>query len=257
MTAVIGGAGFLAALFVGGTVYALFILLIATLGYREFCRIIRRKTLSFECVIGWLYVLALFLAIAFSETVTIVSPFSLTVVFLFVSLVGMVASGNRVSFEIVGTLLAGALYISVGFAFMALTRFLPNGLTLSLFVIVVTWTSDISAYVVGKKWGRRKLWPVISPNKTVEGSCTAVLLSGIAGALFWLVGTGPYSFGYTFVLALVVSVIGQVGDLIESALKRSWQVKDSGRLLPGHGGVLDRFDSLMFSFAVLNIFQLI
>jgi len=118
----------------------------------------------------------------------------------------------------------------------------PLGLYLLLWVFIVTWATDIGAYFAGRKFGRRKLAPTISPNKTVEG-----LYGGIAGAaLFgglwaWATGLGTS----LYLLAPLFAVAAQGGDLFESAIKRRAGVKDSGNWLPGHGGLLDRLDGLI------------
>jgi len=117
-----------------------------------------------------------------------------------------------------------------------------HGLYLLIWVFIVTWSTDIGAYFAGRTFGKRKLAPTISPNKTVEG-----LLGGIASAaLFggaWTIATGLGT--ALIVLAPVLAVAAQAGDLFESGMKRRAGVKDSGAWLPGHGGALDRLDGLV------------
>lgn len=116
------------------------------------------------------------------------------------------------------------------------------GIDLLLWTFIVTWTTDIGAYFVGRRFGRRKLAPSISPNKTVEGLCggiAAATLLGGAWALITQLG------GALLALAPVLAIAAQAGDLFESAMKRRAGVKDSGSWLPGHGGVLDRLDGLV------------
>jgi phosphatidate cytidylyltransferase len=132
----------------------------------------------------------------------------------------------------------------------------------------VVWAGDIAALYVGRRWGRHKLAPTISPNKTWEGALGSVagsllvtwLPAGLAICfrvirLVWLSYPGDYL--VLAALAVVVNVAAQVGDLAESALKRSAGVKDSGSLLPGHGGVLDRIDALLLAAPVLWYAQVI
>lgn len=121
-----------------------------------------------------------------------------------------------------------------------------------LFLFVVIWADDIFAYFTGRWFGRKPIFPHISPKKTLEGS-----IGGLAGSLLtaWVLtrwwGSETQGLKTAMLLAGLVAVAGQVGDLTESALKRSAEVKDSGALLPGHGGVLDRMDSLIFGAPVL------
>jgi phosphatidate cytidylyltransferase len=133
-----------------------------------------------------------------------------------------------------------------------------NGPSLVIFLMCVVWAGDIAALYVGSAWGRHKLTPTLSPNKSWEGSLGSLAGSLLAvGALLglaaWLAQwdsarlSYPEDIWYWLLLAVVVNVAAQVGDLAESALKRSAGVKDSGNLLPGHGGVLDRIDALLLA----------
>jgi phosphatidate cytidylyltransferase len=150
----------------------------------------------------------------------------------------------------------GAVYPAL-LAFALFLRHLPgmesplHGTAILLFPVVLTWLSDTFAYFAGRAWGKRKLIPKVSPGKTVAGSLGAVIgtpLVAVGYALF-LARFGAYRMGIAEAAAfgLLVSVAAQVGDLAESLFKRDVGVKDSGRLLPGHGGALDRFDSLFFT----------
>jgi phosphatidate cytidylyltransferase len=137
-----------------------------------------------------------------------------------------------------------------------------NGPSLVTFLLCVVWAGDIVALYVGRAWGRHKLAPKLSPNKTWEGAAGSVAGSllaagGLLALADWLTQWNsvrlsyPEDIWFWLVLAVVVNVGAQVGDLAESALKRSVGVKDSGTLLPGHGGVLDRIDALLLAAPVL------
>jgi phosphatidate cytidylyltransferase len=147
--------------------------------------------------------------------------------------------------------MAGALYLGYLVAYLGLLR--SVGVWPLAATIAATWATDTSAYFAGRWFGRRKLCPDLSPGKTVAGAAGG-LLGGLAiGGLmaFYLIGAGPagaVGFG------LFVSLGGQMGDLVESSVKRFAGVKDAGRILPGHGGVLDRFDSLLLSAPVAYYF---
>ena len=144
-----------------------------------------------------------------------------------------------------------------------------NGPSLVLYLLFVVWAGDIAAYYAGRAWGRRKLAPRISPNKTWEGSIASVGgsmlvaagLVGLAGLLTrWNITVLFYAdetVWYWVVLAVLVNIAAQLGDLAESALKRSAGVKDSGAILPGHGGVLDRIDALLLAAPVLWYAQVV
>ena len=156
-----------------------------------------------------------------------------------------------------------------------------NGPSLVLFLLFVVWAGDTSAYYAGRAWGRHKMAPKLSPGKTWEGAIASVAgsvaiaaaLVGLASlmqepansaVLSWLERTFPSAvlsypdeIWYWLVLAAIINAAGQIGDLSESALKRSAGVKDSGSLLPGHGGVLDRIDALLLAGPVLWYAQVI
>jgi phosphatidate cytidylyltransferase len=122
---------------------------------------------------------------------------------------------------------------------------------LLLLPLLLTWASDIGAFFVGRAFGKRKLMPSVSPGKTVEGAVGGLLATILIGwlyARFVLTPATQLAFvrGGIFMFALLVSVAAQVGDLVESLLKREAGMKDSSHIIPGHGGVLDRFDSLLF-----------
>ncbi|MDX8394968.1 MAG: phosphatidate cytidylyltransferase [Mariprofundaceae bacterium] len=114
------------------------------------------------------------------------------------------------------------------------------------------WAADITAYFVGRKWGKRKLCPVISPGKTVEGFMGA-LIGGISAAMIFWVYMLDMSVVLACVLSLILVLVAVLGDLMESALKRVVDVKDSGNMLPGHGGLLDRIDALLPAIPVVGL----
>jgi phosphatidate cytidylyltransferase len=120
-----------------------------------------------------------------------------------------------------------------------------------MFGLVVSWIGDTGAYYVGRRYGRHKLAPRVSPGKTWEGTIASAAVSTLAGALALPRLIPGVGLGEALLLALVANLAGQVGDLAESAIKRGAGVKDSGTLLPGHGGLLDRVDSSMFALPVL------
>ncbi len=112
-------------------------------------------------------------------------------------------------------------------------------------LLIVTYGMDTGAWFFGKNFGKRKLWPEVSPKKTVEGLFGGMLVAGLAGALMWWGLFGELKWYYSVIFALC-GALSQLGDLIQSKLKREFEIKDSSNLIPGHGGVYDRIDSLIF-----------
>jgi len=146
-------------------------------------------------------------------------------------------------------------YISSGFVFLILIANLNNTFSPQLLLgsFILVWVNDSFAYIIGKNFGKQKLFSSISPKKTVEGFLGGLLFSCIA-SYFIATYTQNLNFNNWLILAVIISVIGTIGDLIESKFKRQAKVKDSGVIMPGHGGLLDRFDSIIFAAPFIYLF---
>ena len=144
----------------------------------------------------------------------------------------------------------GLIYIGWTLAHLIAFDGLDNGRLLVLYLFVAIWSSDSGAYFVGRFLGRHKLCPRVSPKKTIEGSIGGILVTSVILSLL-NADFSMLSPVVTVVIAVVISIIGQIGDLIESLIKRYYGIKDSGKLIPGHGGILDRFDSIMLAAPVM------
>ncbi|MDJ1110733.1 MULTISPECIES: phosphatidate cytidylyltransferase [Staphylococcaceae] len=162
-----------------------------------------------------------------------------------------VMSKNRFNFVDAAFCMLAVAYIGIGFMYFYETR--NNGLIYILFALLIVWVTDTGAYIFGRLFGKNKLWPEISPNKTIEGFVGGILSSTIIAIIFSINYDMPLSILPLILLTWLFSMFGQLGDLVESALKRHFDVKDSGNLLPGHGGILDRFDSFIFVLPLMNI----
>ena len=165
--------------------------------------------------------------------------------------------GGAPNTEAVANTLLAVMYVGwlLGFGIL-LHHTSPRGDELVLFVVGVTWVGETGAYLVGSAIGRHKLAPVISPRKTIEGAVAQIVVSVMAGAALgmWLL---PWC-GLAVAVGggALLGLVGQVGDLVESAIKRSVGTKDTGGLIPGHGGMLDRIDSLLFNLPAYYYFTL-
>ncbi|MBQ5153559.1 phosphatidate cytidylyltransferase [Macrococcoides caseolyticum] len=162
-----------------------------------------------------------------------------------------VMSKNRFNFVDAAFCMLAVAYIGIGFMYFYETR--NNGLIYILFALLIVWVTDTGAYIFGRLFGKNKLWPEISPNKTIEGFVGGILSSTIIAIIFSINYDMPLSILPLILVTWLFSMFGQLGDLVESALKRHFDVKDSGSLLPGHGGILDRFDSFIFVLPLMNI----
>lgn len=144
------------------------------------------------------------------------------------------------------TTVFGIIYISWCFSFLIKIRQLPEGALLVGFLVVVTKSSDIGAYLWGRKYGKTPLLERISPKKSLEGAVGGFFTSLVVGIIFSLF-VESIGFFEKFFLIIIIAIISQLGDLFESLLKRDCQVKDSGKIFPGMGGVLDVIDSIIFT----------
>jgi phosphatidate cytidylyltransferase len=165
------------------------------------------------------------------------------------------------SWKRIGTYFTGWVYIAIPFGLLNALFLIPrvddyfNGLILGLFVII--WSSDVFAYLVGSAIGRHKLFERISPNKSWEGSIGGLVFALVA-AYVLSIFFKPFDLQQWMIIAAIIVITGSFGDLVESMFKREAGVKDSGTILPGHGGVLDRFDATIFAvpfvFVYVNLF---
>ena len=159
--------------------------------------------------------------------------------------------GTGIAWEPTAVTLLGICYVNwlLGYGFWL--RDLPSGKEWVLLLIWITWLGETAAYVVGSRVGRHALAPTISPKKTIEGAVAQFGVSIVAAVVgqAWFFAALPRS--HALMVGALLGVVGQVGDLAESALKRSLGTKDTGHLIPGHGGILDRIDSLLFNTPVL------
>jgi len=152
--------------------------------------------------------------------------------------------------------IAGVLYAGWLLSYLIRLRGLDAGRDWVFLALFITFASDSTAYFVGRAWGKRSLAPRISPGKTWEGAVAGILGAIIISLAFVSLFSLPLNYAQTILLGLLVSVFGQLGDLVESLFKRNMGIKDSGKLLPGHGGVLDRIDSIVFAGVVVYYYAL-
>lgn len=193
----------------------------------------------------------------FSIYIPVAITASVSIILLLITLWAILDNRTDFSTSWLSSLFAG-VYITVGFLMLVHIRNLGStmdGFWLTLTLFLMIWGNDVFAYFGGKNFGKRKLAPVISPNKTWEG-----FWSGFAGAaagfsIAFLIAD-PFPLPYSAIIpgVLIVSIFGPLGDILESSLKRMADVKDSSSILPGHGGMFDRFDSLIISAPVMYFY---
>ena len=244
----------------------LFILIAAfalTAGLYEFFSITKKLELKADASIAFLGAAAFFVAFVFDAPKNAPDFLILTVaLFLMLVLATQMFRFQKDFSKMltgVGVTVLGVLYVVFLGGFLVATRvgFDPVlSSKLLLFYFAVNFGSDAGAYFVGKNFGKNKLAPVISPSKTWEGLAGGVLFSAGFAALSTLLFFPELSYKFSIPLAIVMAIVGIIGDLAESAMKRGADVKDAANFLPGHGGLLDRLDSLLFNAPLLYYFAL-
>ena len=224
-----------------------FMVLVATfLGLREFYKLALPRSKKTERFIGIGLGLILNLLLACGHLDR--TPFFLVLILLILLVLFMGTSENlAMTVTHVGLSLLGILYIGFLLSYVSLIRNLPNGKAWAMFLIITVWAGDIFAFSGGTLFGRHKLYPKISPNKSYEGLIGGIIGSIVLAMAFTLLFLPQVDKWVCMLLAIGIGIFGQIGDFSESMLKRSAQVKDSGGLIPGHGGMLDRIDSFLLS----------
>ncbi|MGG0718799.1 phosphatidate cytidylyltransferase [Robertmurraya massiliosenegalensis] len=258
ITAIIAAAIFLPIVIIGGVPLILLAYLLASIALYELLKMRNLKLFSVPGIIS-LIVLWIFLLPDQLQDILIALKYSKVEVALLAILLFLtytVATKNKFTFDDVAFSIMSIIYIGMGFLYFIETRE-TGGLIYIFYSLFIIWATDSGAYFIGRKIGKRKLWPEISPNKTVEGFLGGIICAVVVSILFGIFSDIDSSFLKLGIITIFLSIFGQVGDLVESALKRHYHVKDSGRLLPGHGGILDRFDSLLFVWPLLYFFHLI
>jgi len=216
------------------------------LGLKEFYQLALPQSKKIENALGMGLALMLSALMAFANGKTVI-PFFVVILFSLFSLFMITSDDLLSAISKIGVTLLGILYVGFLLSHVSLIRNLVKGQTWVLFLIATIWAGDTSAFLVGSWIGRHKLYPKISPKKTVEGLAGAVLGSVLVSLIFRGLFIPHLNISMAILVAFILGLLGQLGDLTESMLKRSAQVKDSGGLLPGHGGMLDRLDSFLFT----------
>lgn len=257
ITAVIAAALFIPIVFYGGISFTVLVYFLAYVGLYE---LIHMKKLPIFFIPTILTVVLLSLILVPSSSAFLfdtmgLSKVELTFVIVMLLLTYTVLSKNTFTFDDAAFLLFATLYIGMGFYYLHETRI--DGLRYLFYTLFVIWATDSGAYFIGRAFGKRKLWPDISPNKTVEGAIGGIFCAVIVGLVYNGFQQVNEHVIYLIAVTVLVSIFGQIGDLVESAFKRHYGVKDSGYILPGHGGILDRLDSLLFVLPLLHFLHFV
>lgn len=239
-------------LYFGGIVTCGLMALVSLVGNMELLRVygVNKKTPGIVCYLATvLYYIAIYL-----DRMDIIVP--MMVVYLLVMLAVYVLTFPTYSDKQIMAAFMDFFYVSVMLSFVYLIRNMEHGLVFVLLIFVSSWINDTCAYFVGRALGKHKMAPVLSPKKSIEGLIGGIVGAGVFGAVFGILFDKYVdTMNYAPLLFAVVGAVGAlpavIGDLAASAIKRNNDIKDYGKLIPGHGGILDRFDSIIFTAPII------
>lgn len=247
----------LLATYFGGYIFAALMLAIAVIGGYEFGKMLEVNGYR---LFPWIYYPVAVLLILMAQLAPTNGGVLVAVAFLgFAAIMTQFVLGKMYIDE-VGVNILAMVYIPLTLTTAVLMRSgMDDGMYLIFLLLIIEWLTDSGAYFIGTAFGKHKLMPRVSPKKSIEGALGGIAAAVVAALLLNLfTHIAPY--WLIVIIAVVVSVAGQLGDLGESAVKRWAKVKDSGNLIPGHGGILDRFDSMFFAapvtYLIFSIYQL-
>lgn len=244
---------FLPFVYVGGYYFAYFMGLLGVIGMREFAHMQGFRFKSPQAMISLIALFSILIPGHYLPSwLSVIDGQYLLILSIIMLMTLTVFNYREFSIENAAVFILAALYIGYGFNFLILIR--DMGIETIVYLFAVVWSTDIGAYFIGRQFGHNKLAPVISPNKTVEGMFGGVATALVVGVSYLSIVQPEFFAGSNiWFLTIAISFVGQFGDLVESAFKRHFRVKDSGKFLPGHGGMLDRFDSTIFASITLVI----
>ena len=243
--------------YTGGPFMGIVLLLISEQGLFEFYRTTgvykAGEERNYLEKIGYVGTAVYFLAAMVIKNNGLLKLFLILCIVFVAMLAAYVLTFPRYSSELTVKAFFGFMYVPVMLGFIYLTRSMQFGLYTVWFIYISSWICDTCAYLVGVKLGKHRLAPVLSPKKSIEGAVGGIVGSAVFAAGFAYIFKSAYDLPQGFsmapfiIIGAVGAVVSQVGDLAASAFKRNYDVKDYGKLIPGHGGILDRFDSVIFT----------
>lgn len=244
LTAIIGVPLLLFIVYLGGFWYGLIIGAISIMGVNEFFALMQKGGWEPVKIAGYILAPLSIFAIFPGNTLLLLSLW----LFIFASFCLLpVFFHNKVGYWDSVITFWGIVYTGGLAGFLLAVRIIPGGLGWTIFLLFVVWSQDVFSYIVGTFGGKRSLVPKLSPKKTIEGAAGGLIAAAAVGLIITWLLLPTINLLHGALLGLGIGAVAILGDLKQSALKRSVEAKDSGAFLPGHGGILDRFDSMLFA----------
>jgi phosphatidate cytidylyltransferase len=246
------------AAYLGSFYFFVFVLAITLISYYEFCNMVKNKDVYANLTLGFIGITAILL----NFYRAFISIYSILLFFIIILFFVELFRNRKSALLNIGTTLAGVFYLGLfGSAIIQIREFYPNvgemyerGAYLMISIFASIWLCDSAAFWGGSKLGKHKLFQRVSPNKSWEGSIFGFLFSILVLFLAKILILNFLSITNALIIGAIIGIFGQIGDLIESLIKRETGVKDSSALIPGHGGMFDRFDSLFYASPVILLY---
>lgn len=252
ISGIIGVGLILAILYTGGVYWIVFFTLLGLGALYEFNRMLKIDYNPSLLISSLLYLIIMF----YMYNKWLIPAL---VLFMLFSVIYLVIKYPKINIIDITLSIFPALYIGFSLSFALLVLDLPQAFLTMLLIFLLTWSSDVGGYLFGRLWGKHKMAPALSPNKTWAGSLGGIFLTILVTFIFFgIIPSNNYDYFNLTILAIFASLAAQFGDLFISSVKRVFTIKDTGSLIPGHGGILDRFDSFILVlpvvFSLLNFF---
>ena len=224
------------------------LMIIAIMCMHEYLGVIKKVSHPNE-LISYCSTIIIGIAAFFTESEILKASFYAIPFIVLLLFLQVITTDMKITFKDVAYTLLGITYIVIFILFLALTRALPNGQILIGYIAIVAWETDIFAYLIGRQFGKHK-FSKVSPKKSIEGCIAGIIGAVIISCIYMLIINNLCNTNYSLItiaiISAILSIISQIGDFTASSIKRFADVKDYGNILPGHGGMLDRIDSLIF-----------
>lgn len=233
----------------GGAVSALVLNIISLIGLFEFYRVYTLEK-SILAYIGYLGTIVFYILLYLEKDAFL---FPMVIIFLMILLAFYVFVFPKYKDKDVVKVLFGFIYVTVMLSYVYRVRSMESGLMLSLFILISSWGNDVFAYLIGSAIGKHPFSPKVSPHKSVEGFIGGILGAALMGYVYAVIFAKniPLSGLYCAIISALGGIPSVIGDLAASAIKRDNEIKDYSHLIPGHGGILDRFDSVIFTAPII------
>ena len=233
----------------GGVVSAIVLNIISLIGLYEFYRLysLEKSILSY---VGYLGTIIFYILLYMGKETFL---FPTVIILLMVILACYVFAFPKYKERDVTKIFFGFVYVTVMLSYVFRVRNMESGLMLSFFILISSWGNDVFAYLVGSAIGKHQFSPKVSPNKSIEGFVGGILGAALVGYVYAVIFAKdiPFSGVYCAIISALGGIPSVIGDLAASAIKRDNEIKDYSHLIPGHGGILDRFDSVIFTAPII------